>query len=70
VVVTILEIAAIAIAYLQFRDDSEASRSSHWLVWATIGLGAIWLFYAVLVGLVVIIGQIWCFGEICRGPIR
>jgi hypothetical protein len=39
-------------------------------VWATIALGTIWLFYAVFVGLVLIVGQIFCFRETCRGLIR
>ena len=70
VVVTIVDIVAVVIAYLQFRDDSHASRSSHWLVWATIGVGAVWLIYAVFVGLVVLLGRVFCISQTCRGPIR
>jgi hypothetical protein len=70
VIVTIVDAAAIVLAYLQFREDSHASRSSHWLVWATIGVGMIWLVYAVFVGAILIIGQIMCFKETCRGPLR
>ena len=69
VVLTIVDVVAIVIAYLQFRDDSHASRSSHWAVWATIAVGAIWLIYAVLVGLVVLLGQIFCVSQTCRGPL-
>jgi hypothetical protein len=70
VVVTIVDVVAVVIAYLQFRDDSHASRSSHWLVWATIAVGALWLFYAVLVGAVLLLGQAFCISQECRGPIR
>jgi hypothetical protein len=70
VVVTIVDVVAVVIAYLQFREDSHAGRSSHWLVWATIAVGAIWLFYAVLVGLVIVLGQLFCISQSCRGPIR
>jgi len=58
VVATIVDIAAVVLASLQFREDSRAERSSHWLVWATIGLGAVWLIYAVFVGLVILLGQV------------
>jgi hypothetical protein len=70
VVVTIVDVVAVVIAYLQFRDDSHASRSSHWLVWATIAVGALWLFYALLVGAVLLLGQVFCISQACRGPIR
>jgi hypothetical protein len=70
VVVTIIDVAAVVIAYLQFRDDSHAKRSSHWLVWATIAVGAIWLIYAVFVGTVVLLGRFFCISQDCRGPIR
>jgi hypothetical protein len=70
VVVTIVDVVAVVIAYLQFRDDSHASRSSHWLVWATIAVGALWLLYAVLVGTVLVLGQVFCISQGCRGPIR
>jgi hypothetical protein len=70
VVVTIVDVVAVVIAYLQFRDDSHASRSSHWLVWATIAGGATWLMYAVFVGLVVVLGRVFCISQTCRGPIR
>ena len=70
VIVTIVDVVAIVIAYLQFREDSHASRSSHWLVWATIAVGAIWLIYAVFVGAVILLGQVFCVSQNCRGPIR
>ena len=70
VVLTIVDVVAVVIAYLQFRDDSHASRSSHWLVWATIAVGAIWLLYAVFVGSVVLLGHLFCISQNCRGPIR
>jgi hypothetical protein len=70
VVVTIIDAVAVVIAYLQFRDDAHASRSSHWLVWATIAVGAVWLIYAAFVGLVVLFGRVFCISQDCRGPIR
>jgi hypothetical protein len=70
VVITIVDAVAVVIAYLQFRDDSQAHRSSHWLVWATIAVGAVWLVYAVFVGAVVLLGQVFCINSNCRGPIR
>ena len=70
VVLTIVDAVAVVIAYLQFRDDSHAGRSSHWLVWATIALGAVWLVYAIFVGAVIVLGHVLCISETCRGPIR
>jgi hypothetical protein len=70
VVVTIVDVVAVVIAYLQFRDDSHASRPSHWLVWATIAVGALWLFYALFVGGVLLLGRLFCISQECRGPIR
>jgi hypothetical protein len=70
VVITIVDAVAVVIAYLQFRDDSHARRSSHWLVWATIAVGAVWLIYAVFVGIVLLLGQVFCISSNCRGPIR
>jgi hypothetical protein len=70
VVITIVDAVAVVIAYLQFRDDSQASRSSHWLVWATIAVGAVWLVYAVFVGMVLLLGRVFCISQDCRGPIR
>jgi hypothetical protein len=70
VVITIVDAVAVVIAYLQFRDDSHASRSSHWLVWATIAVGGVWLIYAVFVGVVLLLGQVFCISSNCRGPIR
>jgi len=69
VVITIVDAVAVVIAYLQFRDDSHASRSSHWLVWATIAVGAVWLIYAIFVGAVILLGQVFCISQDCRGPI-
>jgi len=70
VVLTIVDAVAVVIAYLQFRDDSHAGRSSHWLVWATIAVGAVWLMYAIFVGAVILFGHVFCISETCRGPIR
>ena len=67
---TIVDVVAMVIAYLQFRYDSHASRSSHWLVWATIAAGAIWLIYALFVGMVIVLGRVFCVSQLCRGPIR
>jgi hypothetical protein len=70
VVITIVDAVAVVIAYMQFRDDSHAARSSHWLVWATIAVGAVWLIYAMFVGVVVLLGRVFCISQSCRGPIR
>jgi hypothetical protein len=70
VVITIVDAVAVIIAYMQFRDDSHARRSSHWLVWATIALGAVWLLYAVFVGMILLLGRVFCISQDCRGPIR
>jgi hypothetical protein len=70
VVVTIIDVVALVIAYLQLREDSHASRGSHWLVWATIAVGAIWIVYAVFVGTVLLFGRAFCIAKDCRGPIR
>jgi hypothetical protein len=70
VVVTIVDVVAVVIAYLQFRDDSHAHRSSHWLVGATVAVGAVWLVYAVFVGGIVLFGRVFCINQNCRGPIH
>jgi len=70
VVVTIVDVVAVVIAYLQYRDDSHARRPSHWLVRATMGVGAVWLIYAAFVGMVIVLGRVFCVGQDCRGPIR
>ena len=70
VAVTIVDVVAVVIAYLQFRDDSHASRPSHWLVRATIGVGAVWLVYAVFMGIIIVLGRVFCVSQDCRGPIR
>jgi hypothetical protein len=69
VVVTIVDVVGLVIAYLQFREDSHAGRSSHWLVWATIAIGAIWFLYALLVGAVVLFGNVFCVSQNCRAPL-
>ena len=70
VIVTIVDVVALVIAYLQFREDSHAKRAPHWLVWATIAVGGIWLIYAVFVGALLLLGQLFCINQDCRGPIR
>ena len=70
VVITGIDVVALVIAYLQFREDSHARRGSHWLVWATIAVGGIWLIYAVFVGAVLFFGHAFCINQDCRGPIR
>ncbi len=70
VVITVIDAFAVAVAFLQFRDDTRAHRSSHWLVWATIAIGAIWLLYALLVGATILLGRVFCISQGCRGPIR
>jgi hypothetical protein len=70
VVITIVDAVAVVVAFLQFRDDFLVRRSSHWLVWATIALGSVWLIYAVFVGMVLLLGRVFCISQECRGPIR
>ena len=70
VVITIVDAVAVVIAALQFRDDMHAGRSPHWLVWATIAIGSLWLIYAVFVGMVILLGRVFCISQDCRGPIR
>jgi hypothetical protein len=70
VVITIVDAVAVVVACLQFREDWHARRSSHWLVWATIAVGAVWLIYAVFVGMVLLLGRVFCISQECRGPIR
>ena len=69
VVVTVVDVVALVIAYLQFREDSHAARAPHWLVWATIAVGGIWLLYAVFVGAVVLFGKAFCISQTCRAPL-
>lgn len=66
----VIDVAAVAIAFLQYREDSKANRSSHWLVWATIVSGGIWMIYAVAMGIVLILGNALCVNQLCRGPLR
>jgi hypothetical protein len=66
----VIDVAAVAIAYLQHREDAKANRASHWLVSATIVAGGIWLLYAVAMGLVLILGNVFCVNRLCRGPLR
>ena len=70
VIVTVVDAVALVIAYLQFREDAQAQRKSHWLVWTTIAVGGIWLVYAVFVGGLLLFGRIFCINQDCRGPIR
>ncbi len=70
VIVTIIDGVALVIAYLQFREDAHARRASHWVVWVTIAVGAIWMIYAVFVGALLLLGQLFCINQDCRGPIR
>jgi hypothetical protein len=67
--VTVATVAAVVIAWLQFRDDTTAARSTHWVVWATIAIGAVWLGYALLVGAVLVLGRLFCLSDVCRGPL-
>jgi hypothetical protein len=70
VVITVVDVVAIVIAYFQFREDSNAGHSSHWVVWVTIAVGGLWLIYAVFVGAVILLGKAFCISETCRGLIR
>jgi hypothetical protein len=66
---TVVDLAANVVAFLQWRDDTHAFRSSHWLVWAIFGFAGTWIVYAVYVGLVYLMVQIFCINQLCRGPL-
>ena len=70
VVITGVDVVALVIAYLQFREDSQAHGGSHWLVWATVAVGGVWLVYAVFVGALLVFGHAFCINQDCRAPIR
>jgi hypothetical protein len=67
---TLADIAAAAVAALQLRSDRDAQRSSHPVVWITLGLAALWLLYALAVGLIALVVHVFCVNELCRGPLR
>jgi len=68
--VSIVDLAALAVAGLQLRDDRHASRATHWLVWATLVAGGVWLLYALYVGAVFVMVQVFCINQLCRGALR
>jgi len=68
--VSIVDLAALAVAGLQLRDDRHAGRATHWLVWATLVAGAVWLLYALYVGAVFVMVQVFCINQLCRGALR
>jgi hypothetical protein len=61
--------AAFAVAFLELRDDRRADRPSSWLIWATLGLSAVWISYAVYIGLIYAMVQVFCINQLCRGPL-
>jgi hypothetical protein len=61
--------AAFAIAALEVRDDFRAARPSSRLIWATLGLSAAWILYAVCIGLIYVLVQLFCINQFCRGPL-
>jgi len=70
VIITVVDAVAVAVAFLQRREDSQASRPSHWLVWATLAVGAVWLAYALFIGGVILLGRVFCISPDCRSPIH
>jgi hypothetical protein len=66
---TFVAVAANVVAFLQWRDDTAAFRSSHWLVWAVFGFASTWIVYAIYVGLVYLMVRIFCINQLCRGPL-
>jgi len=67
--VSIVDVAAVAVAGLQLREDRRDGRSSHWLVWATLAAAGVWLLYAFYVGAVYVMVQLFCINQLCRGPL-
>jgi hypothetical protein len=67
---TLADIAAAAVAGLQWRADRKAGRPTHWLVWVALALAAPWVLYALYVGVIALLVQVFCISQTCRGPIR
>ena len=68
--VSIVDLAAVAVAGLQLRDDRRAGRATHWLVWATLVAAGVWLLYALYFGVVYLMVQVLCINQLCRGALR
>jgi len=68
--VSIVDLAALAVAGLQLRDDRREGRATHWLVWAILVAAGIWLMYALYVGAVYVMVQAFCINQLCRGALR
>jgi len=64
------DIAAVVVAAMQLRADRHARRPTHWLVWITLALAAPWILYVLYIGVIVLMVQIFCINQTCRGPIR
>lgn len=69
-VVSIVDLAAVAVTGLQLRDDRRVRRATHWLVWATLVAAGVWLLYALYVGAVYVMVQAFCINQLCRGPLH
>jgi len=67
--VSIIDVAAVAVAGLQLREDRRDGRASHWLVWATLVAAGVWLLYALYVGAVYVMVQLFCINQLCRAPL-
>lgn len=67
--VSIVDLAAVAVAGLQLRDDRRHGRATHWLAWATLVAGGAWLLYALYVGAVYLMVQVLCINQPCRGTL-
>ncbi len=67
---TLADIAAVVVAAMQLRADRHARRPTHWLVWITLALAAPWILYVLYIGVIVLMVQIFCINQTCRGPIR
>lgn len=61
--------AGLAVACLELRDHRREGRAVNWIIWATIGLGAAWIAYALYIGLIWLLAQVFCINQLCRGPL-
>ena len=68
--VSIVDLAVVVVAGLQLRDDRRAGRATHWLIWATLVAAGVWLLYALYVGAVYVMVQVFCINQLCRRAIR
>jgi hypothetical protein len=63
---TIADLAALTVATLQLRADRHERRPTHTLVWLTLVLTLPWLLYALYVGILYLLIQVFCINQLCR----